>query len=103
MGRGWERGEDRLLVHVKVYPPFHTLTGTRSLEVELPEEDVTVGGVLREVCLRYPALTFHLGSLTDDQAFRRSALVLLADDVADLSWPVGPGQVVALAGPLQGG
>jgi len=89
-------------VQVKLYPPFSLFAGVRECEVEV-DDGASVGAALRQLCQRFPALTALLGPLDDDQLFRRQAIVLLGDDITDLSCKVTPGCRLSLVGPLQGG
>lgn len=91
-----------MMIRIRFYPPFVALTGRREQAAEVAD-GIRVAGVLKALCLQYPSLEAQLGSLTDDQRFRRHALVLLDQEIADLAWPVSPGQCVSLVGPLQGG
>jgi molybdopterin converting factor small subunit len=89
-------------VRIKLYPPFYQLAGLRSCTLEVTEQ-ATVAVVLQQLLQTFPALAGEIGPLHDDQLFRRVALVMLDDEVADLNWRVQDGSRVALAGPLQGG
>ncbi len=81
-----------MTVAVQFWSYFASLTGTRSVEVEVPGGSV-VGELLDAIYQRFPALI----------PFRSSTLIAIHLDYAAEADPLPAGAVVSLFPPVQGG
>ena len=81
------------MVHILCFAGARDVVGAAEVELELPSTATTCGALLDHLCVRFPGLAPHRGSLR----------MAVNGAYAKLDEPVASGDEVALIPPVAGG